>query len=203
MGRKKSPVNKQRAKNTADLFNDVFNSDEWHNLFDIYHFFRESEMNPKTKEMLLQATEDAIGRTFGKGGEEQGFKSELEFILKRLNGKVLSWVVGREPINVNGKEIYVGDTLSASDIKDIVQQSVMKLLESGRYDSIRLQREKTTFIYQTAMFVVLDFYRSLRRQKGAFQEAPEQAEKPRKPRHVKASVSPTKRKRTAARRSIS
>ena len=100
MGAKKKKRDSNRVWNAGKVLEGVFNSDEWHQLFDLFNYFEESIADSKRRETLLAAVDAAIQKTFGKGGEAQGFRSEAAFVLKRLHSKIYGWVVGGKPVHL-------------------------------------------------------------------------------------------------------
>lgn len=161
MGRKPKEVN-QNSINLGEDLRVAFNSDEWHQLFDILLAYEEDG----------GSANDEVGRLIQKYIEKHFFhslpwKTEVDFIIKKMMVIVKSWVFSGKPIpakNTSNKKTAVNakGLLNREDVEDIVSNAFTKLMTAGTYNPTATEAEKFSYIYQVTYSATMDQLRKLK-----------------------------------------
>lgn len=162
MARPKKQVTNQNINLGEDLRN-TFNSDGWHQLFDIL----------VTYEQEGGSADDEVGRLIQKFIDKQfaqhsfPWKSEADFVVKKMSALVGSWIFGGKPIAAKDAKnkktsVMVKGILSRQDFEDIISNAFMKLMIAGTYNPSATQAEKFSYIYQVTYSATMDQLRPMK-----------------------------------------
>lgn len=160
--RMKKASNKNR--NLGEDLKSPFNSDEWHKLFDILVQYEQDG----------GSADDQVGRLIQKfiekrfAGHSFPWKSEADFVLKKMTAVAGSWIFAGKPIpakDISSKKtaVIVKGLLNKQDFDDIVSESFTKLMVSGNYNLTATQAEKFSYIYQVTYSATIDQLRKLKK----------------------------------------
>lgn len=166
MPRKKGAIKKNKTDFFSDVLVGVYNSNDWHDLFDWYNRFEEEIKDPKEREWALAELEKHIEKTFGDGALDERVKTELDFIVRHLRSIIKGWCVGRKGVPLDKHKtkstryVYVYKMFGASDVQDLVHETMVKLLENGGYNHTRPRNKKLAYVADAARLKILDLRRS-------------------------------------------
>lgn len=162
MARPKKQVTNQNINLGEDLRN-TFNSDEWHQLFDILVTYEEDG----------GSADDKVGRLIQKYIEKNfaqhtfPWRTEADFVMKKMMALAGSWIFAGKPIpakDTSNKKtsVNVKGLLSREDFEDIVSNAFTKLMVAGTYNPTATQAEKFSYIYQVTYSATMDQLRKLK-----------------------------------------
>ena len=176
MGRKKKPV-EVRMQEFSESLNEIFNTDEWHQYFDLYNEIESDPTPSETKAFALKCVEQLIELRFGS--ETKKFRNEAEYILKNLSSIVLGWIVkGFTFSDVSIKEKIVKNSTVIShlfakeDAGEIIGISLERILVSGKYDPLASEASRYSYIKKVAFSVTMDALRKKQNGRELLMEEP-------------------------------
>lgn len=173
MAKPKKKVTNQNINLGEDLRNS-FNSDEWHQLFDILATYEQEGGSP----------DDKVGRLIQRYIEKEfsshsfPWKTEADFVLKKMSALAGSWIFGGKPLSVTNKagkptSVILKGLLNREDFEDVVSNAFTKLMVSGNYDPTATQAEKFSYIHKVTCSAALDLVRPMKNFKVQLEPNPE------------------------------